>query len=142
MFDIRHLESLLKINGIEKTSPDEQIRSVLLSARFKEDEVETALMVLRENVQTKQTKIDGLHKVFRSDGSLKPEEISQLLGIDVDIKHTVAVSERKSRHEFTLLQFIILWITSIILAVAGVLFFMYSHQMGVFHPMINIALHQ
>ena len=140
MIDPRHVESLLRVNGLAKTAPDEEIRSVLLSARFKEDEVETALMVLRENTLTKQTKVDGLHKVFRTDEALKPDEISRLLGIDVDIRETITVEERNKNRNFTFLQFVILWLTSIILAVSSVLFYMYSHQMGVFHPGVNVAL--
>ncbi len=140
MIDPRHVESLLRVNGLAKTAPDEEIRSVLLSARFKEDEVETALMVLRENTLTKQTKVDGLHKVFRTDEALKPDEISRLLGIDVDIRETITVEERNKNRNFTFLQFVILWLTSIILAVSSVLFYMYSHQMGVFHPDVNVAL--
>lgn len=140
MIDPRHIEALLRINGLAKTAADEEIRSVLLSARFKEDEVETALMVLRENTLTKQTKVDGLHKVFRTDEALKPDEISRLLGIDVDIRETITVEERNKNRNFTFLQFVILWLTSIILAVSSVLFYMYSHQMGVFHPDVNVAL--
>ena len=36
-------------------------------------------MVLRENTKTNQTRVDGLHKVFRSSEALNSEEISQLL---------------------------------------------------------------
>ena len=138
MIDKKQIESLLRINGIEKTAADEEIRSVLLSARFKNDEVETALMVLRENIDTKQTKVDGLHKVFRTDEGLKPSEISQLLGIDVEVRERVAVVSKTKEH--SLLQFILLWLTSIILAVTCILFYMYSNQMGVFHPDVRLTL--
>jgi hypothetical protein len=139
MIDPHHIESLLRINGIAKTAPDEQIRSVLLSARFKEDEVETALMILRENTTTKQTRVDGLHKVFRSDEALKPEEISRLLGIDVDIQETIQTDVTTNDSTFTLFQFVVLWVTSTVLAVSGVLFYMYSNQMGVFHNDANVT---
>lgn len=140
MIDKKHIESLLKINGIEKTAPDEVIRSVLLSARFKDDEVETALMVLRENVDTKQTKVDGLHKVFRTDQNLKPSEISELLGIDVNLTEQVIVGATPK--EYSVLQFILLWTTSLILAVTCILFYMYSHKIGVFHPEVNLVLYE
>lgn len=141
MIDRKHIESVLKVNGIPNTAPDEQIRSVLLSARFKEDEVETAIMVLRENIETKETKVDGLHKVFRTDQHLKPSEISKLLGIDVDLIEQVSVVAHRKTPAFSVLQFIVLWMTSIILAVATVLFYMYSHQMGMFHPTVEMALY-
>lgn len=140
MIDLHHIESLLSINGLAKTAPDEEIRSVLLSARFKEEEVDTALMVLRENIVTKQTKVDGLHKVFRTDQALRPDEISRLLGIDVDISDGISVDNVGQSNGFTLVQFIILWVASIALAVGAVFFYMYSHQMGVFHPASSVAI--
>lgn len=140
MIDPRHIEALLRINGLAKTAADEEIRSVLLSARFKEDEVETALMILRENTLTKQTKVDGLHKVFRTDEALRPDEISKLLGIDIDIKEGINVQSVSQSNGFSLFQFLILWVTSIILALGSVFFYMYSHQMGFFHPTVNVAL--
>lgn len=138
MISPQHIESLLKINGLEKTAPDEEIRSVLISARFKEDEVETALMVLRENTETKQTKVDGLHKVFRSDQVLNSSEISNLLGIDVTVKNIANVSVKKQR--VTLFQTALFWLVSFSLAAVSVLFYMYAHQMGLFHPDINVAI--
>jgi hypothetical protein len=139
MIDPHHIESLLRINGLEKTAPDEQIRSVLLSARFKEDEVDTALMILRENTQTKQTRVDGLHKVFRTDEALRPDEISRLLGINVEIREPITPSPVSPNGSFTLVQFIVLWVASTILAVSAILFYMYSNQMGFFHEEVNTA---
>ncbi len=132
MLDKRHIESILKINGLANSSPDEEIRSMLLSARFNNDEVETALMVLRENTKTNQTHVDGLHKVFRSDQTLKPSEISQLLGIHVDI--ATPMERRSAARRYTLLHVFLLWSTSIIIALTAVMLYMYYQDIGVFHP--------
>jgi hypothetical protein len=141
MFDKNHLESLLKINGIEKSAPDEEIRSVLLSARFKNDEVDTALMILRENTQTKQTRVEGLHKVFRTDSGLKPSEISDLLGIEVNIEDSVIVAKKKSLN-LSLLQFVLLWVVSLVFAVIAVLLYMYSNDMGIFRAYPSYASYE
>lgn len=138
MIELTHLEALLKANGITKTAPDEQIRSVLMSARFEEHEIKTALMVLRENMITKETKVDGLHKVFRSDQLLKPAEISKLLGIDINVSEPVHIRSRKQKH-FSMLEFMILWIISIVIALITILFYMYSNNMGLFHPTSAMA---
>jgi len=131
MFDKNHLETLLKINGIHKSAPDDEIRSVLLSARFKDDEVDTALMILRENPLTKQTHVEGLHKVFRTDTGLKPSEISNLLGIEVNMDQNVITAKKKNL-KLSFLQFVLLWLISLTLAVLAVLAYMYSNNMGVF----------
>ena len=128
------IETLLKINGISPASPDEYIRSVLLSARYNHDEVDTALMVLRQDSATNQTRVDGLHKVFRSNQGLQPKEISRLLGIEVDAS-TFATAEGQIivNDNFAALQYMIVWFFSVVLAVAGILLYMYLNKVGLFH---------
>jgi hypothetical protein len=128
------IETILKINGVAPTSPDEEIRSVLLSARFNKDEVDAAIMILRENVITNETRVDGLHKVFRSDRSLKPQEISRLLGVDVDIDE-ITVITRRSR-DLSPFQYAVVWFLAIILALGGIATYMYNEQVGPFHPSV------
>ena len=132
MIDRNHIERILRINGITPSQPDDIIRSVLLSARYNNEEVDTALMVLRENVATKKIRVEGLHKVFRTDESLQPDEISELLGIDVDIsRYSPEVVESRQSNLST---FIIIWIASVVIAVVGVLLFMHMNSIGPFHP--------
>jgi CRISPR/Cas system-associated protein Csx1 len=138
MVDKKHVESILKINGLGTTAPDEQIRSVLLSARFNKDEVDAALMVLRENTKTNATRVEGLHKVFRTDQGLQASEISQLLGIEVQVTEKVEVGINARR--YTLFQVITLWFISAIIATTAVLFYMYTNHTGVFHPSSSMSL--
>ena len=132
MINREQIESILKINGVKPGSEDDKIRSVLLSARYSKDEVDTAIMVLRENEKTKKTSVDGLHKVFRSDQALKPQEISQLLGIEVDVDHIV--ESRVKSQQLSNFQTVLISVLSVMLAVAGVLLYMHMHQVGIFHP--------
>lgn len=140
MLDKKHIETVLKINGLGESAPDEQVRSVLLSARFNSDEVETALMILRENTKTNKTRVDGLHKVFRTDQSLSAGEISSLLGVDVNFSDKVDVQEGINAKRYSLMQVIILWVISIIIAVTALLLYMYSNEMGLFHPSSDFVL--
>lgn len=128
------LEALLKINGVSASSPDEQIRSVLLSARYTKDEVDTAIMVLREDTKTKQTRVDGLHKVFRTNEALAPSEVSALLGIDVSVEE--AIEEREKARSLSTFQIMIVWLMSVAVAVSGIMFYMYMQKVGVFHPSV------
>ena len=134
------IESILKINGVPPGSPDEQIRSVLLSARFSKDEVDTAIMVLRENIHSKKTRVEGLHKIFRTDDALRPEEISELLGIEVNVEQNVSPEEKN--RELSKVQFMLVLIFSITLAIAGILFYMYLHKIGIFHPSSTLSMHR
>lgn len=132
MIDRSHIEAILKVNGVSASSPDEHIRSVLLSARYNKDEVDTAIMVLREDIVTKKTRVDGLHKVFRTDQALNSSEIAQLLGIEVDI--TDRIEARGSVERMSYIYYIALWLLSVIFATGSILFYMHIQQVGVFHP--------
>tara|TARA_B100000508_G_scaffold120126_1_gene101101 strand:- start:16960 stop:17385 length:426 start_codon:yes stop_codon:yes gene_type:complete len=132
------VEALLKINGVTPTSPDEQIRSVLLSARYTRDEIDTAIMVLREDTKTRKTRVDGLHKVFRSQEALNASEISSLLGIDVDVADQISIESRN--RAVTSFQYLLIWLLALALAFGGLIFYMYLYKVGIFHPSTNINL--
>ena len=129
------IEKILRINGVSPAAPDEEIRSVLLSARYKNEEVDTAIMVLKENVKTHQTRVDGLHKVFRSDEALNPTEISALLGIEVEVDDVI--KRRRQNKEMTMLQIIFVTVFATALALAGITFTMYINHVGPFHPSVT-----
>ena len=100
MIEKRNVEAFLKVNGIPPTAKDEEIRSVLLSARWNNNEVDTALMVLKENVKNNETHVDTLHKVFNSDDRLSSAEISKLLGIDVALSDH-DVNDLNAKHQMS-----------------------------------------
>jgi len=135
MLQKKDIETILKINGVSAAAPDEEIRSVLLSARYNKDEVDTAIMVLRENTKTHQTRVDGLHKVFRSDQALNPAEISALLGIEVEVNEVTQLKNRK--REMSMFQSAFVAFFAFGLAVAGVFSAMYIYQVGPFHPSVT-----
>ena len=141
MTDKKQIESILRVNGLGTSAPDEEIRSVLISARFDDDEVNAALVVLRENTKTNETRVDGLHKVFRTDEGLKPKEVSRLLGIDISVRNPIS-RENSNRH-LSYLELFLLSLVSLLLATVFILVYMYSFEIGIFHPAsmlkINIA---
>ncbi len=134
MIDKNQIESLLRANGIAPSAKDEEIRSLLLSAKWTENDVDTALMVLKENTSTKATHIDTLHKVFHSDQRLSPTEITDLLGIkttltDYDLK---GQEDQQSKHQT--LNVMIAVVLSLLIAVTSVGYVMYKEKAGFFHP--------
>ena len=131
------IEKILKLHGLSAGAHDEEIRSVLLSAQYKKDEVDTAIMVLRENTKTKKTRVDGLHKVFRSDMTLSPTEISALLGVDVHLPDKIEVRKKAAESERRLHA--LLMLLSFALAALALVAYMYVTEMGLFHPSSAIA---
>jgi hypothetical protein len=131
MIDRDHIERVLKLNGLQPTAKDEEIKSILLSARYKEHEVDAAIMVLRENKNTNKTKVDGLHKVFRTDELLNSEEISSLLGVDVNLEERVLAGS--NARKVTMFSQVLLSIVAILLALVALLLYMYVSKVGLFH---------
>lgn len=130
MIDKNSVERYLRANGINPSAPDDEIKEVLFSAKWHEDDVDTALMVLREDPKTHETHVDSLHKVFHSDDRLKPETISALLGIDVEIKEPT-VRERENRMAAsTVMSMAIVSLTLSVLFVFSAMWFL---KMGIFY---------
>lgn len=140
MIEKRNVEAFLRVNGIPPTAKDEEIRSVLLSARWNNNEVDTALMVLKENVKNNETHVDTLHKVFNSDDRLSSAEITKLLGIEVNLSdHNLANSNSTYQKSFNHSAIITL-VLSLIIAVSSIGYLMYKEKAGVFHN-TNTSIH-
>jgi hypothetical protein len=136
MFERAHIEKLLKLNGVEATAPDEEIKSVLLSARWHKNDVETALLVLRENTNSHESHVDSLHKVFRSDDNLRPETITALLGIDAEVEKGT-LQRRAMQPRVSAGQIIQIGLVSLALSLIFILASMWFLQMGFFHPTLR-----
>ncbi len=139
MIEKRNIEAFLRINGIPATANDEEIRSVLISARWNQNEVDTALMVLKENTNTKETHVDTLHKVFNSDDRLSASEISTLLGIDVQLapQDVDNVNVKRARAERA--QGLISFALSILIALSSIGYLMYQEKAGVFNETLHLT---
>jgi len=110
-----------------------------VSANWHHDDVETALMVLRENTVSHETHVDTLHKIFRSDERLKPETISSLLGIDMDISSKDIELKRKlAKGRFTMGLVVQIFLVSLFFAVVIMLSSMWLLEFGIFHQTVML----
>lgn len=132
------LIGILKINGVPIDSPDDYISSILLNARYTKSEIDEALFVLRNGDSVEDGQKNGLHKLFRSDGSLRPDEITQLLGIEVNERDLIHKATKK--HTISTKLLILMWILSFLLAGTGILVYMYVSQVGIFHPSVTLTM--
>lgn len=133
MIDRRHIEQILRLNGLSPTAADEEIRSVLISARWQKEDVETAITVLRENVNTHQSRVDTLHDVFMTDKHLDTEQIQALLGIDMKVGTSDLDQLRASRRHMYVWQIISIFLLAIVIALGFILTMMYMTQSGIFY---------
>lgn len=134
----REIETILKINGFDTSATEDQVRAVLLSARYTEDEVNVAISTLRGPSIKAFEKNSSLQNIFYADKRLHAGEISKLLGVDVEIN--TPISRRSSRSTVSLVQFILVWFFSVVFAVSGILFYMYINEIGLFHSTSTVFL--
>jgi len=136
MLERRQVEELLRVNGVKLTAPDEEIKSILISAQWHKDDVETALLILRENIASHETHVDTIHKVFRGDDErLSPEKITEILGVDMNIPacDVELGTTQKKRRTMSSGQVMQLCLVSLCSSVIFVMASMWFLEMGLFH---------
>lgn len=138
MFKKEHIEKMLRLNGVSLDDPDDVIKSVLISAQWHEDDVEAAVLVLRENKDSHETHVDSLHKVFRSDERLRPETISSLLGIEMDFSSKDIEVRRKRVHRALMpSQALVMVVISLVSSLVFVFAAMWYLETGLFHQTLR-----
>lgn len=140
MVNKEQVETILKINGCSILSSEEDIRSVLSSARYTEEDIISALSVLHGKTQEEPDRqnINGLHRIFRTDEGLKPSQISKLLNIDVDIRE-FDKREMQNSHNTAMTQTIVVAVVAVAVAFLVVVIAMYFYDVGIFHPKATSA---
>lgn len=137
MIERAQVARFLKLNGIDVTAPEEEIKSLLMSARWHEKDVETALTVLHEDPNDHKQHVDTMHKIFRSDEKLAPETISALLGVDIDMSvKDFELRRRSARGELTAGQVVNILLISLVISSAFIIGSMWVMKVGFFHQSV------
>ncbi|MBY0310016.1 hypothetical protein K2Q16_02655 [Patescibacteria group bacterium] len=143
MLDRKHLERVLKINGVSPTASNDEIRTVLLSAHYREVEVDAALVLLQSSDQgVPASDTDSMQKLLRTDGNLNAKEISKLLGIDIIIPGSTSMATKASDRELSLGHHVVIWSLAIIIAILGLGLSMYALEYGFFHPASVVSFYE
>jgi len=89
MLDKHFLESFLKINNASAQMPDAEVKDVLSKGGWTASEVEAALALLRSDAGNAQAlfmpQTASLGVSFRPETDVSSDQISSLLGVDVEI---------------------------------------------------------
>lgn len=137
MLDRTHIENFLRLNGVSPTAPDEEIKSVLISASWHQSDIDTAITVLRENTDTQRRRVDSLHRVFNTDDHLQPEMVSALLGIEMDVSPEQVALRRSRRGGLPWSDILRILATSFTLSIIFVLVAMWYFEIGWFHQTVH-----
>jgi hypothetical protein len=135
MIERNQIEALLRIHGLCSTSPEGEILAVLADAKYTKEEIDLALTLLKESLQQQTSRIHGLHKIYRTDDGLAPNEVSALLGVSINVT-PLEIRHHRERRLSGGQNFIVLAI-ALVFALSGILYAMYEHQTGPFHPSVD-----
>jgi hypothetical protein len=138
MINRDRLITLLNINGVNKDATDVEIRDVLSDARYSNEEINSALYVLKQNEDTIHVRTDGLQKVFYTDGHLLPSEVSGLLGVDYDASNSFKPKKALTR-ELSFSQMLSIILAAALIGAVAVMYYMFANDIGLFHPIAIAA---
>jgi hypothetical protein len=142
MYDRKHLEKMLSINGIAPNASEEEVRKTLREARYRDEEVDQALAVLRGEAIATSDIAAGAAKLLTTDQTLSPADISRLLGIEVVLPKR-ATDQAPMPHPANLWkQRLVISLLSLLLAFIGLGLAMYLLKVGIFHPVSAYASFQ
>lgn len=137
MQDRAFINNFLKINGVSADATDDQVKGVLSDARWTDDEIKTALTILRGDVDDSGivavTKHDAA--LFRPDIDISSRQLSRLLGVDVIVDPSlIHHNHKKRRRESFIKDDLAIWtiivLLSIILALVIAWLLMFSMKIG------------
>lgn len=135
MIQKTHLENFLRINGIPPTAADEEIRTALISAKWQNDDVEVALMVLKGHTREEDFKVVSARRLLHSDSRIEPEQLSELLGIEIKGRdgHVTEYYSKYVTEERPDSHGILIILGGLVIAAVTLLAGMYLFQVGPFH---------
>jgi len=135
MPDRQFINQFLKINGISAESSDDDVKNALKRAKWSEEEIATALLILRGDVDDSGIVAVTKHEtaLYRPDIDLSSRNLSRLLGVDVVVDpalvrdhKTGTVKKRRGRQvaeDIALWTMIFLLSITLALVVAWILLF-------------------
>lgn len=136
MYTKRHIETILRINGLSLAASDEEIKSVLLYAKC--EDVDTIISALRNEKTDADRDLCGASRpktrcnVLLADERLKPETIRELLGVDVEVRFEDIDVARQQRQQISVAQVLSIFGWSALCAAIAISGIMWYYQIGVF----------
>jgi hypothetical protein len=141
MYTKRHIEKILRINGLSLAASDDEIKSVLLYAKC--EDIDTIISALRNEQTDADRDLCGASRpntrcnVLLADERLKPETIRELLGVDVEVTFEDINVARRQRQQLSVVQVLSIFGWSALCASIAIGGIMWYYQIGVFAALAN-----
>ena len=132
MLEKNAILQFLKVNGLPAEASDEEVKALLIKARWHEKDVAEALTLLRANPETSESNTQ--ERAYIHGDKLRPETISALLSIDVEVVGSKLGKTAPQRSVYSAWHAVcIIAIFAVLLAVATLVVAMWYFDMGFFH---------
>lgn len=140
MVDREHIINFLRINNISPSASEDAIEEALRIARWRDEDIRTALLKLNNDTDEKRPMEHNPHNLFFSNVAVAPETLSSLLGIDIAVTHANHFPGDRDSTEYAAYSKMVIVLTilcSVILGVFATLFIMYIYDIGPFYSPIE-----
>lgn len=85
MINKSQTEQILRLNGLTSEATPEEVRTVLVRARWHKDDVEAAIEALHRKPDKVSVEHNPKTSIMNSDHRIAPETLNAVLGIDVEL---------------------------------------------------------
>lgn len=133
MLTKEHIEKILHLNGVEPAAGDDQVKAVLLRARWNQADVDAALLVLRTDTTSGERHHNDAERLFHSDGRLSPEMVSSLLGLDLSVQLKDVPLDLNKTAQLRIDGVVLIILVALCVAVATLTVGMWFFEVGPFH---------
>ena len=140
MVNKEHILNFLRVNEIPYPSPEEDIRRALGIARWHDDDIQVALLKLRNDSDPYQYNPNNARNIFFSDIPIAPETLSSLLGVNISLPRArlrAQNSRANSKDTLTTTVTLLTVFTSVVLGLFVTLFVMYLYNVGPFYTPVE-----
>lgn len=140
MITREHIENFLRLNGISSDASDDLIRSALTKARWKSEEIELAITVLKGGEGEMKAMQVTANNFYQSDKKISSQTLSSLIGIDIELQREriKEAHEEEEGGKLNSLFMVTVAVTTALALAAGLGFIlMYSTNTGPFYDPVE-----
>lgn len=126
----------LKQNGVTDVHNEAEVRACLYRLQWHPSDIDRAVrLVTTADTNEAVSHQTALHILLRTDERLRPETLSSLLGIELEMtEDEVTHSAQRAAPRLTLSRLFVVVFVGVIIASTVMLIIMWFSKVGLFHP--------
>jgi len=139
MLQKKEIETMMAVNGLSPNATNEEVMAMLQRTGYDQAEINLAMTMFRGNEPVSPEPFEKVQHKLLLNESLKPGEVSALLGIEVGVELDEKGSYKKKRQDVTVGYVLAVSLLAILFVSLALFTAMYLNKMGPFQESISSA---